>query len=107
MQDIWVLLFQLLILPLGQGLREGDFISYDKYNDGAWDHMGYVTDTSGVLKTHTWEYNGEDGNYSGLVNYYNFRVAQHTTNYHAWASGDTNNWEKLVENGARFGRIRG
>lgn len=25
----------------------------------------------------------------------NFRVAQHTTNYNAWAKGNTNNWETL------------
>lgn len=87
------------ILTWSKDLKEGDFIALDKANDGSWDHTGYVTDTSGVLKSYT--PSGE--NY--CIGYYNFKVAQHTSNYNAWASGTTNSWEAYTS--ARYGRIRG
>lgn len=32
--------------------------------------------------------------YNGRV-YYDFKVAQHTTDYHLWVSNNSNNWEVL------------
>lgn len=54
-------------------LKQGDFISADFTNDGSWDHSGFVTEMGGGLCTS-----------SG--NYINYKVAQHTSNYHEWVS---------------------
>ena len=68
----------------------GDFIAIDKASDGSWDHIGFVVATKST-KT-----NG----------YYDYKVAQHTSDYLAWASSSTNNWENQGANGATYGRVR-
>lgn len=73
-------------------LKAGDFIAFDRYNDGDWNHVGYVTDVD--------SYQGTYGNYT----YYDYKVAQHTNNYHAWTSSSTNGWETLSN--ANYGRVR-
>jgi hypothetical protein len=73
-------------------LQAGDFIAYDKQRDGDWNHMGFVTAVSSTL-----------GNYSGY-SFYDYKVAQHTTNYHAWTSSSTNGWETL--DNVTYGRVR-
>lgn len=80
-------------------LRAGDFIAADFNADGSWDHMGFVTKANGTPKTYK--------NGSTTYNYSDIKVAQHTSNYHAWTSSSTNGWEELVADGAYYGRIRG
>lgn len=78
------------ILYFSKNLKKGDFIAGDWASDGKWDHLGFV-----VAKSN-----------KNVGGYYNFRVAQHTTNYLAWASSSTNEWEKAGKNGGTYGRMR-
>ncbi len=71
-------------------IEKGDFIAADFEDDGDWNHMGFVTDKK-TSKT-----NG----------YYNYRVAQHTSNYHEWASSSKNNWDTIGSDGGKYGRVR-
>lgn len=61
-------------------LKKGDFICIDFYNDLDWDHVGFVVEVDDYLT------NG----------YYDYRVAQHSDNYLAWTSSDTNGWEQVA-----------
>jgi hypothetical protein len=70
---------------------KGNFIAADWTNDGDWEHMGFVT---------------ADDNYIGSYGYYDYKIAQHTSNYHAWTSSSTNNWEYVGVDGGKYGRIR-
>jgi hypothetical protein len=81
------------------GLAQGDFIGLDKTNDGSWDHLGYVTETNGVLHMY------DDPDLGICIRYYNFKVAQHTSNYHLWVSNSGNSWETYTN--GRYARIRG
>lgn len=69
-------------------IRKGDFIAADWDKDGDWDHSGFVVDRD---------------NYVGSWGYYNYRVAQHSSNYIRWTSNPTNNWEA---GSYRWGRVR-
>lgn len=71
-------------------IKKGDFIAADFENDGDWNHMGFVTDKK-TSKT-----NG----------YYDYKVAQHTSNYHAWASSSDNGWDTIGSDGGKYGRVR-
>lgn len=73
-----------------KNLQRGDFIAADFDNDGDWDHMGFVVDRDSTTT------NG----------YYDFKVAQHTDNYLAWATSDKNNWDQIARDGGKYGRIR-
>ena len=75
-------------------LQKGDFVAFDKAADGDVDHNAFVVDRDNYA-----------ANYNGM-NYYNYKIAQHTSNYCAWASSDTNNWEKLEDYTCRFIRVR-
>lgn len=61
-----------------QSISAGDVIALDFGGDWVWDHVGIVTD---------WN------NYIGSYGYYDYKVAQHTSNYWAWTSSSTNGWE--------------
>ena len=76
-------------------VKKGSFISYDITSDGSWDHMAFVTAKSSTKKT-------TEG-----VTYYDFKVAQHTTNYNYYVSNSKNNWEKLKKSNpkVKFGII--
>lgn len=71
-------------------IAKGDFIAADFKNDGDWDHMGFVTDKKSSKS------NG----------YYDYKIAQHTKNYHAWTSSSTNSWEDIGTEGGKYGRVR-
>jgi hypothetical protein len=43
------------------------------------------------------------GTYNGST-YYDYKVAQHTNNYHAWTSSSTNGWETLTN--VTYARVR-
>ena len=60
----------------------GSFITEDKANDSDWDHMGFVTDISG---------------YNSTLKFYDYQVAQHTSDYLAWASSSKCGWDTLPE----------
>ena len=67
---------------------KGDLIGVDFASDGGWDHIGFVTERDG---------------YVGSYGYYDYRVAQHSDNYHAWTSRPENHWETA---GGTYARIR-
>lgn len=74
-------------------LQKGDFIASDNDGNGSWDHMGFVTDVGAGICTST-------GNFT------NYKVAQHSSNYHEWVSSDKNNWENIEKKGGKYARVR-
>ena len=76
-----------------ENLKKGDLIAYDASSDGDWDHIGFVTDIGDTVI--------RDGKI-----YTDYKVAQHSRNYHAWVSDDINGWETLEDNGYTYGRVR-
>ncbi len=70
-----------------QNVKVGDIIILDSNNDNSWDHVGFVTAISTTLGTYT----DEDGK---SRSYYNFKVAQHSNNYHLQVNDNNNDWEK-------------
>lgn len=73
-----------------RNIQRGDFIGADWTSDGNWDHTAFVTE---------WQ------NFLGSWGYYDYKVAQHTINYHAWTTTSTNNWENNSD-GRTYARIR-
>mgnify|MGYP001168572627 FL=1 len=69
----------------------GSIIAGDWQDDGDWEHMAFVTAAD---------------NYVGSYGYYDYKVAQHTNNYHLWTSNSGNGWEHAGSDGGRYGRIR-
>lgn len=80
----------------------GDPIALDSNNDGVYEHIGYITGISNDYKSQEYENNGV----CGIIHYNDFKVAQHTDNYNAWASTSTNGWELAVRDGARYAIIK-
>lgn len=70
-------------------IARGDFISLDNTNDGSWDHMGFVT----AIGTDLCYPNGS---------YRDYKVAQHSIDYHDWVSNDRG-W---AASGQKLGRVR-
>lgn len=64
-------------------LIKGDFITVDFTSDGDWDHIGFVTARN--------LYPNEG------YKYIDYKVAQHTGNYHQWTSGPKNGWETYTK----------
>lgn len=60
-------------------LIAGDFIAYNRGNDADWDHVWFVT---GIGRFGTYQYTNSGATHSKY--YKNFRIAQHTVNYHNW-----------------------
>ena len=71
-----------------QYVQVGDFISSDTNDDGDWNHMGYVTQTKNI----------KDG-----TSYYDYKVAQHSSNYYKWVSEKENHWEN---NSGKYAIVR-
>lgn len=61
-----------------QNIVKGSYIGLDSNNDGNWNHVGFVMDKA---------------SYSSSLGYYDYLVAQHTTNYKKWTSSSGNHWE--------------
>lgn len=78
-------------LSFSANLTNGCFIVADFENDGDWDHCGFVT---------------QSDSYKGSYGYYDYKVAQHTSDYLGWASLDKNNWEKIGGDGGKYARVR-
>ena len=64
---------------LSSRVRKGDFIAYDAGNDGSWGHIAFVTATGNKTSS----------------GYTDFKVAQHSSDYHEWVSSPDNGWEHL------------
>lgn len=64
-------------------VKRGSFISYDLEGDGGWDHMAFVT----AKYNESYTTNG--------VEYYDFKIAQYSADYHLKVTNAKNNWEKL------------
>lgn len=77
-------------------IKKGSFIAYDKEADGSWNHNGFVT-----YLNHSNESTRRNISYHGST-YKDFKVAQHSTNYHAWTSSDKNGWETLPESNSKI-----
>lgn len=75
-------------------ILQGDFIAADWSSDGNWDHSGFVT----ARDNYSLSWNGSPA-------YYDYKVAQHTTDYNAWTSSSTNGWENTSD-GRTYARIR-
>ncbi len=75
-------------------IQRGDFIAADFTSDGNWDHSGFVTDRASYSYAH-----------NGSPSYYDYKVAQHTPDYHDWTSSSTNGWENTSD-GRTYARIR-
>ena len=81
-------------------IQRGDFVSLDVDNDGDWDHMGFVTNVDFMY---------EDGYHyqeNETRKYLDYKIAQHSDNYNAWASEEVNHWDEQEGDGARYGRVR-
>lgn len=63
-------------------VQVGDFILVDSDKDGKWNHAGFVTEVSDA------RFKDQYG-----VSYRNYKVAQHTNDYHRWVSDEENGWE--------------
>ncbi len=74
---------------LSEIVNRGDFIALDISGDGSWNHIGFV-----VLKD----------DYIGSYGYYDYLVAQHSSNYLAWTSSDKNGWDE--QENCLYGVIR-
>lgn len=62
-------------------IKKGDYITEDKAGDGDWDHMEFVVNVK--------------SSYDPALGYINYRVAQHTNDYLAWASSSECGWDTL------------
>lgn len=74
-----------------ENISAGDFIATDSDDDGDWGHMGFVTGKR---------------RYDASLGYTDYEVAQHSSNYHKWASEEGNGWSKVGLNGGRYARVR-
>lgn len=72
-----------------ENIDAGDFIGADFGNDGDWNHMGYVTEKN-----------------TGATNRNDYKVAQHSNDYHEWASSSKNGWDTIGADGGLYGRVR-
>lgn len=68
-------------LSFSSTLKTGDFIGFDRNNDGILDHIGFVSDRTGELITRRGK------------RFYNFAVAQHSAFYNSWVGTGNNNWQ--------------
>lgn len=82
-------------------LNRGDFIAFDSEKDGDWNHLGFVTQ---IGSYGTYSYTDDSGVLRSKY-YRDFKVAQHTRDYHEWTSSGSNNWEAL-DGTAKFAIVR-
>lgn len=74
--------------------QQGDFIAYDRYSDGDWNHCGFIAYHDSYASTYNGKY------------YYDYMVAQHTNNYIAWVSTSQSGWENIEDEAGTYARIR-
>ena len=78
-----------------RNVQRGDVIGVDEHDTGEINHLGFVTIRSTIEKTHT----KKNGN---VITYYDFKVAQHTSNYNKWVAVDDNHWEETSDNQSNY-----
>ncbi len=74
------------IMNLSMNIQVGDILALDNSSDGDWDHMGFVTYKSNSFGSYYLD--------NMLLSYYDFIIAQHSSNYNCWVSEDTNSWDR-------------
>lgn len=77
-------------VAFSKNIKAGDFIAADWTSDGRYDHVGFVAAKG--QKT--------------PQGYYDYLVAQHTSNYLRWASSSGNGWDQAIRAGGTLARIR-
>ena len=81
-------------------IQRGDFVALDIRNEGDWGHMGFVTNVDFMYEDGYHYQENETGKYL------DYKIAQHSDNYNAWASEEVNHWDEYEAKGARYGRVR-
>lgn len=81
-------------------IQRGDFVALDTRNEGDWGHMGFVTNVDFMYEDGYHYQENETGKYL------DYKIAQHSDNYNAWASEEVNHWDEYEAKGARYGRVR-
>ena len=74
---------------LSKAVKRGSFIGFDKTGDGDIDHNAFVT-----ALYHKNEKTRRKISYEG-VTYLDFKISQHSKNYHDWVSSDKVGWKSL------------
>lgn len=72
-------------------ISAGDFVATDDNNDGSWGHIGFITGKRV---------------YDSSLGYTDYRVAQHSSDYHKWASESGNGWSQVGADGGVYARVR-
>ena len=80
---------------LSKNIQRGDIVCYDEGDTGEVNHFGFITVTSTTEKTYT-------KNNGSKVNYYTFKVAQHSGNYNLWVDQADNHWEETTNNQTNY-----
>lgn len=81
-------------------IKAGDFILQDSNNDGDYNHAGFVTAITNNNKKY--EIDNENLGVCTMVEFKDFKVAQHTSNYNRLVSDTKNNWEYGVFTKTRY-----
>lgn len=81
-------------------IQRGDFVALDIRNEGDWGHMGFVTNVDFMYEDGYHYQENETGKYL------DYKIAQHSDNYNAWASEEVNHWDEYEAKGVRYGRVR-
>lgn len=79
------------LYQLSKDLYPGSYIAFDRYNDGAWDHVGFIVDKQTALNSR---------------GFYHFRVAQHSNNYDRWTTVPENGWPGMANGETLFGIMK-
>ena len=87
-------------ISFADNVKKGSFVSFDRTDDGEFDHNGFIT--------HTIRKKGESRRKVKYLDtnltYKDFKLAQHSNRYNEWTSvGKKNHWETLKQ---RFPRIK-
>lgn len=77
---------------MSKAVKKGSFIAHDKNNDGDWDHLGFVTVVTKTSRKFP----------DGKKTYYDFKVAQHSSDYHLYVSHKDNGWDKAAQNNSKY-----
>lgn len=87
-------------ISFADNVKKGSFVSFDRTDDGEFDHNGFIT--------HTIRKKGESRRKVKYLDtnltYKDFKLAQHSNRYNEWTSvGKKNHWETLKQ---RFPKIK-
>lgn len=75
-------------------VQKGDFIAQDKNCDRKYNHMGFVSDVKSKTQLLTSTFDNPEKGICYWVDFYDFTVAQHSTNYERKVSSDKNGWDE-------------